>query len=84
MGVEVGSTDLVLRMRVGCITYFLYLELKKRNGKLSQDQIDWNEEFDTHYKSDNCIRAVAYGFEEAREIVIQWVKLTQEQAQPDV
>lgn len=76
MGVEVGSADLLLRTRRGDITYFFYLELKKlkkNGGKLSPDQIKWNEDFDTHYASSNCQRDVAYGLQEAKDKIIEWV-----------
>lgn len=73
MGMDVGSSDLLLRQRRGSITHFLYLELKRKNGTLSESQIEWNVEFDAHYASDNCKRAVAYGFDDAKEIVLSWL-----------
>lgn len=77
LGVDVGSTDLLLRTKRGKLTYFLYLELKKtkkNGGRLSQDQIDWNEDFDANYASENCSRAVAYGLQEAKDAIINWIE----------
>lgn len=73
MGVEVGSADLTLRQRRGDVTHFLYLELKRKNGILSDSQKQWNADFDLHYASDNCKRAVAYGLIEAQEIIMGWL-----------
>lgn len=75
MGVDVGSPDLLLSRRDDAqnITHFLYVELKTSKGKLSTPQKRWSERFDTRYKSNNCTRAVAYGFKHFREIVEAWV-----------
>ena len=73
MGVDVGSPDLLLYTRKYDVTYFLFLELKKKKGKLSESQKEWNEIFDKSYKSKNCIRDVAYGFEQARNIISTWL-----------
>ena len=75
MGMDVGSTDLLLRQRrADGITHFLYLELKKKDGKLSPAQIEWNAEFDAHYLSGNCTRDVAYGFDHAKDIITRWLR----------
>lgn len=74
MGMDIGSADLLLRQRrADNITHFLYLELKRKNGTLSDSQKEWSAEFDLHYASDNCKRAVAYGFDEAKEIITNWL-----------
>jgi hypothetical protein len=74
MGVDVGSPDLLWRMRHGGVTYFLYMEMKRAKGVLSPDQIEWNEEFDKHFVSDNCERCVAYGLKEAQNLVKSWIE----------
>ena len=74
MGVEVGSPDLTLRQKRGDITHFLYLELKTQKGKLSPAQKKWNNDFDAHYASSNCTRAVAYGFNDAKDIILRWLE----------
>lgn len=73
MGVDIGSTDLTLSKRIKNITHFLYLELKTMDGELSPSQIKWNEDFDDNFKSSNCIRDVAYGFNEAKRIINDWI-----------
>ncbi len=64
-----GITDLLLFERQG---YVLFLELKKKKGKLLPSQIAWNEKFDANHPP-NFSRAVAYGFEEAKRITIEWI-----------
>ena len=68
MGVDVGSTDLTISYRWANVLQVLYLELKTKNGRLLDSQIEWNAEFDEHFASVNCQRAVAYGFEKAKII----------------
>lgn len=65
-----GITDLLLFTRCGRV---LWLELKKKTGKLQPSQIDFNAMFDTHFTAPNYTRAVAYGYEEARIIIIEWM-----------
>lgn len=73
MGMDVGDTDLRLSYRGSNNIYtMLYLELKKKKGKLLPSQIEWNEDFDRNYVSSNCQRAVAYGYEEAQRIIADW------------
>jgi len=72
MGVDIGSPDLLLYTRKNELVYLLFLELKKKTGKLSPAQIEWNSDFDENYKSDNCKRAVAYGYNEAIKIIEEW------------
>jgi len=69
MGVDVGSPDMRFEWVVGGTTQILYLELKAKNGRLSDSQRKWNEEFDLYFATDNCSRAVAYGFNEAKQII---------------
>jgi hypothetical protein len=70
-GVDIGEPDLwIYKLGADGFTYILRLELKTKNGKLSPNQIAWNEWFDSTYGNcKNHIRDVAYGFEKAREIV---------------
>lgn len=74
MGVDIGSADLVICRKIGDTTYFLYLELKTKKGKLSINQKKWNEDFDQNYKSSNCIRAIAYGYNQAIEEINLWTQ----------
>lgn len=69
MGMDVGSTDLRISWRLRGIYHVLYLELKTKKGKLSPEQILWNEDFDENFASENCKRAVAYGYEHAVTII---------------
>lgn len=66
---SIGIPDLILFKKGICV---LFLELKRKNGTLSDSQKTWNADFDLHYASDNCKRAVAYGFDEAKEIIRAW------------
>jgi len=75
MGMDVGSPDLRLSYRLNGDYRVLYLELKKKKGKLSPDQIEWNADFDANFASWNCQRAVAYGYEQAIEIINSWLPL---------
>lgn len=70
---SIGITDLLLFKRMD-ILYVLFLELKKIKGTLKQSQKTWNIEFDTNYSAKNAMRAVAYGFLEAKDIITQWEK----------
>lgn len=75
MGVDVGCPDLILTMVSSgneSITHIFYLELKTRNGKLGESQIEWNKRFDAH-PSSNATRAVAYEYDEAIDMINQWV-----------
>src|SRR5690348_6725880 len=69
MGVDVGSPDLLITWRKNDIAHMFYLELKTKKGKLSKSQVEWNEDFDKNFACNNCQRAVAYGFSDAKKIV---------------
>ena len=73
LGMDVGEPDLRFYCRPGDILHMFYLELKKKKGKLSESQIEWNVDFDANYAGVNATRAVAYGFLEAREKIISWL-----------
>lgn len=66
---SLGIPDLILfDMRNGRV---LFLELKKKKGKLLPSQIEWNANFDAHHPP-SFFRAVAYGFSEAKRIIKEW------------
>lgn len=70
---SIGITDLlVFRAHPFCV-YILWLELKKKTGKLRETQIEWNENFDANFSRFNSARAVAYGYNEGRNIIEKWV-----------
>lgn len=67
---SIGIPDLILFALDGSV---LFLELKKRTGKLSPSQKDW-------FAANNNLphtKEVAYGFAQAREIINNWVTLLQ-------
>ena len=68
-GMDVGEPD--LRLLWKCkdgVTHLHYLELKSKKGSLQPSQIKWNADFDANYASANCMRSVAYGFDEAKAL----------------
>lgn len=69
---SIGITDLLLFDRRNEIVHCLCLELKKIKGKLLPSQIIWNQSFDKDWKCINFTRAVAHGFNEAKEIISGW------------
>lgn len=70
-----GITDLLLfDMIYGCV---LFLELKKKKGKLLPSQIEWNKKFDASLPI-NFSRAVAYGFLEGKRIITEWIDTLKE------
>lgn len=73
LGMDVGEPDLRLYCRPDDILHMFYLELKKKKGKISESQIEWNGDFDANYAAINARRDVAYGFLEAREKIINWL-----------
>ncbi len=75
----VGITDLILGTpNPDDRELFLELKTKKRknqkDGGLEDSQIKWNESFDLYYANNRRSRAVAYGYEEAIEIIQKWVE----------
>lgn len=62
MGVARGFPDYVIVTRKGVI----YLEMKTKKGKLSEDQKNWLEILPASY--------VAYGYDHAKEIIDEAVK----------
>lgn len=77
MGVDNGHPDIYLLAPWG----ILYLELKKLKGRLSEDQKEWNSWFDEYIQKSiqseltggYATRAVAYGFVQAKEIIVAWL-----------
>lgn len=68
---SVGIPDLILFHPNGAV---LFLELKTTTGKLSLEQKEWKELFDTlgfQHSYD-----VAHGFHEAQKIISDWVLTT--------
>lgn len=74
MGVDVGTTDLHLAMRIGDTLHYFYLELKTKEGKLGKSQVKWNQRFDENFAADNAKRAVAYGFADAKKTIDEWIQ----------
>lgn len=70
MGCSPGITDLILFIVRHKTLYVLFLELKKKKGKLSSSQITWA---DNRPLADNCSYAVGYGYHEAISIIDGWV-----------
>ena len=72
MGVSPGFPDICIPIPSGCY-HGLYIELKRqKGGKLSTEQINWLEFLrERGYYAD-----VAFGFEEAKKIVLYYLGLT--------
>lgn len=70
MGLEAGHPDLLWRIKYAGHYYFLYHELKKSNGTLSDAQKLWWAEF----TSTEYVRgAVSCGWDEHLEAVQSWL-----------
>ena len=65
---EKGITDLLIFKP----DKILFLELKRKNGKLSKDQKIFNAKFDDCFASNILSRAVGYGYEESIKIINDW------------
>lgn len=66
-----GITDLILFHPNG---HVLWCELKKLKGTLLPSQIEWNTDFDLRFApTPNYTRAVAYGYNQAIEIIARWL-----------
>lgn len=66
----IGITDLILfDWQTGRV---LFLELKKKKGKLLPSQITWNQIFDAS-NVPAWSRAVAYGYEEALKAISNFI-----------
>lgn len=76
MGVSAGFPDIEIPIPSGPY-HGLYIELKRiKGGKVSEAQLEWlNYLKDKGYYAD-----VAYGFEQAKEIVIHYLSFTPEAA----
>ena len=67
---SLGITDLILFHPVQGV---LFLELKTTKGKLQPSQIEWNITFDSINFNYPCKRDVAYGYNEAINIISAWM-----------
>jgi hypothetical protein len=76
MGCDIGIPDLLLFRRVGEVLHVLFLELKKKTGKLSPSQKDWATCYHLGLAGSNTDYAVAYGFEQAKEMITEWANDT--------
>lgn len=65
-----GITDLLLFHPKG---HILFCELKTKTGKLKPSQITFNADFDARFTAPNYTRAVAYGYNQALEIIAAWI-----------
>lgn len=74
MGVDVGVTDLILMKKRDDILQVLFLEMKTKRGKLSESQKEWKTgKYDLLLNSNNTQYDVAYGFENAKEKILDWL-----------
>lgn len=77
MGMDIGEPDIRLCAKgADGVAYFHYLELKTSKGKLGDNQIKWNVDFDANWQSRNFTRSAAYGFAEARQQIENWLAAT--------
>lgn len=76
MGVSAGFPDIFIPLPSGGY-HGLFIELKRaKGGKVSPHQMLWLQYLrDKHYYAD-----IAYGFDEAKEIVINYLRLTPQAA----
>jgi hypothetical protein len=83
MGCDEGITDLlIMERRTDGLLWMLFLELKKKKGKLSESEIKWAKDYHINFASKNTVYAVAYGFSAAKEIIEQFFHLTSEGIMP--
>lgn len=76
MGVDVGCADLILCRRIENILLMLFLELKRKTGTLQKSQLDWGVDFDENFAAINATRAIAYGYDQAIQLIDTWIKST--------
>lgn len=69
-GLTPGVPDLQFLTTVGGWTYILEMELKKKKGVLSANQIKWHSEF---VPTKNRQLITSYGFQEARFAITYWL-----------
>jgi hypothetical protein len=74
LGMDIGTTDLHLSARVCGVYHMFYLELKTKKGKPSPTQVDWMEDFDKNFACMNAKRDIAYGFDEAKKAIDNWIE----------
>ena len=71
MGLIAGRVDMDLVKTVGELAYFLHLEIKTLEGGLNPNQIKYHAAFNP---TKNRIIKVAYGFEECKKTIIEWIE----------
>ena len=72
MGVSPGVPDICIPIPSGCY-HGCYIELKReRGGRVSNEQVEWLE----FLRSKGYWADVAFGFEEAKKIVLYYLGLT--------
>ena len=71
-GVSPGAPDICIPIPSGCY-HGLYIELKReRGGRVSNEQVEWLE----FLRSKGYWADVAFGFEDAKKIVLYYLQLT--------
>ncbi len=73
LGMDVGEPDLRLSLTKDDIYYIFFLELKTKTGKLQESQKDWFADYEENFKASNTHYAVAYGYTQAQELIINWL-----------
>lgn len=68
-----GIPDLLLFYRSGPILFILFLELKKKKGKLLPSQKEWATDYHKRFSSMNTVYEVAYGFSDAKALISAWM-----------
>lgn len=72
MGVSAGFPDIEIPLPSGS-HHGLYIELKRVNGsKVSKEQVEWLE----YLRNQGYYADIAYGFEEAKAMVLHYLSLT--------
>ena len=70
---DVGEPDLRLSLTKNDIYYIFFLELKTKKGTLQESQKDWFSDYEANFKASNTHYAVAYGYTEAQQLIINWL-----------
>lgn len=64
--IEVGLPDVIIRWEQGGIRHLFYLEIKRKKGRLSENQKQWIKD---NSLLANEYYAVAYGLEECKQAI---------------
>ena len=73
MGRLKGHSDLYMFWAVNNVGYVAWLEMKKPTGKLRNDQ---DEFLDSIPNTTNFYKGAAYSFNEGKELISSWIKLS--------